>query len=171
MKSDIRRKEIAAILLSEKKPVSGDTLAKRMQVSRQIIVNDIAMLRESGYEITSVHKGYVLNKSPLLERVFKVRHLKSQTGKELTLIVDLGGTVADVFVYHEIYGKISASLNIFSHHHIEQFLNNLKSGKSIELMSITDGFHYHTIRAESTEILDMIEKRLLEEGFLIQENI
>ncbi len=167
MRAKERRKEIVTLLSESAVPVSGGALAELTGVSRQIIVQDIALLKAQGYDILSTHTGYVLNASPLAERVFKVRHTSSETEQELRLIVSLGGTVADVFVWHKVYGKIAAPLGIFSERSMEQFLDGIKSGRSKELMHITDGYHYHTVRADSSQILDTIEGALREKGFLI----
>lgn len=135
-------------------------------VSRQIIVRDIAILKNSGYDILSTHNGYIIQKSPLKERVFKVRHTTEQTEDELNLIVDLGGTVVDVFVWHKVYGRVSAKLNIFSRLQVKQFIEGVRTGKSTELMNITGGYHYHTVRADSEEALDNIGKALEERGYI-----
>lgn len=170
MKSAERRKAIIALLSSTKGPVSGGALSEQYGVSRQIIVHDIALLKSAGYDIISTHYGYLLHASPLLERVFKVHHSTEATEDELNCIVDMGGTVVDVFVWHKVYGKISAQLNIFSRHQVNQFLEGVRSGKSTELMTITGGYHYHTIRAENEEILDLIAKSLKAKGYLAPEN-
>ena len=167
MKADQRRKEIVTILMAEKRAVPGGELAERLHASRQIIVQDIALLRATGYEILSTHNGYLIKVTPLIERVFKVRHTSEQTGEELSLIVNLGGTVVDVFVRHKVYGKIEAPLHIFSLYGVEQFMKSLQSGKSSELMHITSGYHYHTVRAENEETLLRIAKALEEKGFLV----
>ncbi len=169
MKADERRKQIVNMLMSESEPVSGGALSEALDASRQIIVQDIAILRAAGYDILSTHYGYVMNSTPLCERVFKVRHTSEQTVDELTLIVDLGGTVVDVFVWHKVYGKIEAPLNIFSRHGIEKFMEGIKSGRSTELMHITDGYHYHTVRAESAEVLDRIAAALDDRGYIAPE--
>ena len=168
-KADQRRNAIIAYLSSEKEPVSGAELSKKFSASRQIIVQDIAVLRAAGYDIISTHEGYIIKSSPLIERVFKVRHTSEQTEDELSCIVDLGGTVVDVFVWHKVYGKMSAQLNIFSRLHVKQFIEGVRTGKSIELMNITGGYHYHTVRADSEEILDKIEKALEKRGYIAQE--
>lgn len=167
MKATERRKSIASLLLSETTPVPGAALAEQFGVSRQIIVQDIAVLKSAGYDILSTHTGYILQKSPLAERVFKLRHTAEQTEDELSCIVSLGGTVADVFVWHKVYGKIQATLNIFSPLRIQQFLEGVRTGKSSELMNITGGYHYHTVRADSEEILDLIEQALKEKQYLV----
>lgn len=169
MKADDRRKEIVSLLMSEQNPTSGTALAKRFGVSRQIIVQDISVLKAAGFQILSTHSGYLIHQAPLSERIFKVRHTSGQTEDELNLIVDLGGTVADVFVWHKVYGKVSAKLNISSRLHVRQFLERIRSGKSKELMNITDGYHYHTVLAESEEVLDQIEKTLIDERYIVPE--
>ena len=166
MKVDKRRKAIVNLLLASKKPVSGAELSEQFNVSRQIIVQDITVLKGLGYEILSTHNGYVMQKSPFLERVFKLKHTTEQTEDELNSIVDLGGTVVDVFVWHKVYGRISASLNIFSRLQVKQFLEGVRTGKSTELMNITGGYHYHTVRAESESILDKIGETLQQKNYI-----
>ncbi len=169
MKAINRRKEIAAVLTSSETPVSGSMLAEKFGVSRQIIVQDISLLKAAGYEILSTHHGYIVQSSPLKERVFKLKHSTTETEDELNTIVDLGGTVVDVYVWHKVYGKVEAKMNIFSRMHVKQFLEGVRSGKSTELMNITGGYHYHTVRADSEEILDVIEKALDAKGFIVPE--
>jgi transcriptional regulator of NAD metabolism len=167
MKGDARRRELVELLLSAETPIAGAVLARQLGVSRQIIVQDIAVLKAAGYEILSTHYGYVIQKTPLVERVFKVRHSSEETADELSCIVALGGTVVDVFVRHKIYGKIEAPLNIFSDNHVDQFIERIRSGKSSELMSITGGYHYHTVRADSEAVLSKITEALEKKGYLI----
>ena len=124
------------------------------------------MLKGLGYEILSTHSGYIVQKSPLKERVFKLYHTTEQTEDELQAIVELGGTVVNVFVWHKVYGRISATLNIFSRLQIKQFLEGVRTGKSTELMNITGGYHYHTVRADSEEILDKIGETLQQKNYI-----
>lgn len=166
MKAAERRKEIANFLMSETKPVSGGELSEKFDVSRQIIVQDISVMKAAGFDILSTHSGYIVQKSPLKERIFKVHHTTEQTEDELNTIVDLGGTVVDVFVWHKVYGKMTAQLNIFSRLHVKQFIEGVRSGKSTELMTITGGYHYHTVRAESEEILDQIGAALAAKNYI-----
>ncbi len=170
MKAIERRKEIVTLLLASKEAISGSILAEKCGVSRQIIVSDITILKGSGFEILSTHNGYMIQKSPLATRVFKVKHTREETEDELLSIVDLGGTIVDVFVWHKVYGKIIVPLNIFSRLGVSQFIEGVRSGKSSELMNITGGYHYHTIRAESEEILDSIEKMLKSKNYYLTED-
>lgn len=166
MKAEERRKDIANLLLSEKRPVSGGELSEKFGVSRQIIVRDISRLKEMGYNILPTYAGYIIQGSPLKEKVFKVFHTTEQTEDELKLIVDHGGTVVNVFVWHKAYGKMEANLNIASRVQIEKFIESVRTGKSVELMHITGGYHYHTVRADSDETLDLIEEKLKNSGYL-----
>lgn len=169
MKTEKRRKEIANYLLQSGEAVSGAALSEKFGVSRQIIVGDINNLKASGYDIISTHYGYVIRDTPLIKRIFKVWHTREQTEDELSLIVGCGGTVADVFVWHKVYGKISVPLNIFSEMQIRHFMEGVRSGKSSELMDITGGFHYHTVTAENEKILEEIEARLSDRGYIAPE--
>lgn len=169
MKAAERRNAIVNLLLSSTEAVPGNKLAEEFGVSRQIIVQDITILKGTGCDILSTHNGYILQKSPLKERVFKVYHTTRQTEDELSTIVNLGGTVVDVFVWHKVYGKLTAPLNIFSSLHIKQFLEGVRTGKSSELMNITGGYHYHTIRAESDEVLDKIGVALQAKDYIAPE--
>lgn len=51
MNGDERRNKIINILSSSKSPVAGVALAKELDVSRQVIVQDIALLRANGAAI------------------------------------------------------------------------------------------------------------------------
>lgn len=169
MRAEQRRKAIVERLLAAGEPVSGGTLSEELSASRQIIVQDISVLRAKGYDILSTHSGYIIKSSPHKERVIKVRHTSNETADELMTVVNLGATVVDVFVWHKVYGRLEAKLNIFSERGVMQFMDGIKSGKSTELMHVTSGYHYHTVRADSEEILDRVEAALTERGYTVPE--
>ena len=169
MKSEERRKSIVNLLLSEQRSISGNALSEKYGVSRQIIVKDISILKEQGNDILATNSGYVIRSSPLKDRVFKVVHTTEQTADELQTIIDLGGIVADVYVWHKAYGRMKANLNLSSRSQIDQFIESVRTGKSVELMHITGGYHYHTVRAEKEEILDRIGIALEEKGYIAPE--
>lgn len=170
MKCENRRKEIINIIKNSSLPTSGTALAGHFHISRQVIVQDIAVLRAEGYNILSTNRGYILNPSPNASRILKVSHTDEQIADELNSIVDCGGTVKDVFVNHKAYGVLKAPLNISSRHDAEAFLAQIHSGKSTPLKNVTSGYHYHTITADSEEILDLIQETLQNKGYLIQKN-
>ena len=166
MNSDERRKKIIEILHSSSSPVTGKDLANQLGVSRQVIVQYITLLRAQGYNIISTTNGYVCEDEEKISRVFKVVHTDEQTAEELNLIVDYGGRVEDVFVYHKVYGTVKAELGINSRMDVEKYMEELASGKSSYLKNVTSGYHYHTVNAPSVAILDVIQEKLSEKGFL-----
>lgn len=165
---NVRRKKILDLIARAEKPVSGSALGKATGVSRQVVVQDIALLRTEGHPITATARGYVLEKSNEPVRLFKLCHTSEQTEEELCAVVDLGGCVIDVMVNHRTYGKMSAPLNIRSRRDVQKFMEELRSGKSIPLLNITSGYHFHHISAESNEILDEIEEVLRKKNFLAE---
>lgn len=166
MKGEERRKQLLNILSSSNNPVSGGTLAKELNVSRQIIVQDISLLRANGATIFSTNKGYLLQEDRKYSRVFKVYHTDDQVEEELSTIVDAGGQIRDVFVYHKVYGVLKADMGIKSRRDIRAYMKEISTGKSSLLKNVTSGYHYHTIDAESEEILDAIQEELQQKGFL-----
>ena len=168
MSGEERRGKIIQALKNSDKAVSATTLAKEFDVSRQVIVQDVALLRANGKNIFSTNRGYLIQEDEETTRVFKVQHEDDEVEKELTTIVDLGGTVEDVFVYHKVYGVLRAEMNIKSRMDIRNYMEEIRSGKSSLLKNVTSGYHYHTVRAERVEILDMIQEGIAEEGGSLQ---
>lgn len=167
MNGEQRRKQLLAILSDSSTPVSGTVLAGQLQVSRQVIVQDIALLRANGAEILSASRGYLMMQNRHeCSRVFKLLHSDDQTEEELTLIVDLGGKVQDVFIYHKVYGVVRADMKIRSRKDIREFMENIRSGKSRLLKNATSGYHYHTIFADDMLTLDAIQEELAKRGML-----
>ena len=164
--SQVRRGRIVSDLVGSKKPLSGAALAKELGVSRQIIVQDIALLRANGHDIVATNRGYVL--APSREPQVFMRRFEEQTIDELETIVDLGGTVEDVMVNHRVYGKVTASLGLKSRRDIARFDEDMRTGRSSLLMTVTSGYHFHLVSAESEEALDDIEKALADKGYLAE---
>ena len=143
-----RREEIVNTIRSSMVPVSGKELAARFDVSRQVIVQDIALIRAAGYDIISTNRGYILNAPSQAERVFKVNHTDEQLEDELCSIVDLGGKIINVMVNHRVYGRMEAPLGITSRRKVKEFLEDIQSGKSSPLKNITSNYHYHRVEAD-----------------------
>lgn len=164
-----RRDAILGALRAASKPLPGSALARLGGVSRQVVVQDIALLRADGHDIAATNRGYVLRDAEDATRpvrLFKVRHTADQLEDELTCIVDLGGEVLDVTVNHRVYGKISAPLGVRSRRDVEQYLEGIRTGKSYPLMTVTSGYHFHRVAADSPEVLDEIEAALRARGYL-----
>ncbi len=168
MKANERRAEILSLITGSSTPVAAGCLSEKYSVSRQVIVQDIALLRAQGYGIISTNRGYVSDAGAGAERVFKCRHTLEGILSEGELIISLGGKVEDVFVNHRVYGKISAKLELSSRRHVEELYRSLVSGASKPLMSVTDGYHYHTVSAADEQTLDKIEAALKNAGVLIE---
>lgn len=166
MSAQKRREQILSIIKNSEKPVSGTSLAKQLAVSRQVIVQDIALIRANGVDVVSTNRGYVIGSSGKVSRVFKVHHTSENVEDELNLFVDFGGYIKDVFVYHKVYDVIKADMNLKSRADIRKYLQEIASGKSSLLMNVTSGYHYHTILADDNETLDLIQEELQANGFL-----
>ena len=169
MNGEERREKIFNYIRAMSKPVSANTLAVKYGVSRQVIVSDIALLKAGGSDILSTTKGYIMQYNAALTRVFKVLHTDEEIEDELKTIVDLGGRVVDIFVWHRAYGRVNAKMSIKSRRDITQLLDDLSSGKSSPLKNITSGYHYHTIEADSEETLEEIENALAQRRYLAPE--
>lgn len=59
-KAQTRREALLLLLKNGDEPLTGGILAQQLCVSRQIIVQDIALLRETGASIVGTSQGYVL---------------------------------------------------------------------------------------------------------------
>ena len=57
-----RREKLLSMLAKSKEPIAGAEMAKQLSVSRQVIVQDIALLRAADNNIVSTNRGYVLLK-------------------------------------------------------------------------------------------------------------
>ena len=167
-----RRRELIRVLEQSSKAVSGTDLAKQFDVSRQVIVQDIALLRATNKKILSTNKGYILVRDDTKEkskRIVCVLHKDSDILREFECIVDCGAKVLDVVVEHEIYGQVSADLLIQNRQDAISFVEQMKQCKSKALSCLTNGVHYHTIEADDEIMLDRAEASLKEAGFLVNE--
>lgn len=179
MTGEERRNRLLNTIREADAPISGAALAKQYQVSRQVIVQDMALLRAAHHEVYATPKGYVFHHEQdgtaeenedcdtVCSREYRVAHTDEQIEDELNTIVDMGGRVIDVVIKHEIYGTIRADLPINCRRQAQEFAEEIKSGKSRPLNNLMpDGIHYHTVEAESEETLDLIEQELQKKGYL-----
>lgn len=170
MEGKHRREKLIALLQQADVPVSGTDLAKHLGVSRQVIVQDIALLRAVDKNILSTNKGYVLHVpeqgNDSVKRSFAVSHNKAQIQDELYTMVDYGGKVLDVVVEHDIYGQITVDLILCNRLDVDEFIERVECSKSLPLNVLTDGVHWHTVEAVSEKVLDKIEEKLKEKGYL-----
>src|SRR3990172_49533 len=92
-----RRRGILSMLRRSGSPVVGSDLARRLDVSRQVIVQDIALLRARGHKILATPRGYLmLDAGPRASTQVACRHTSfEEMEDELSTIVGLGGTGAE----------------------------------------------------------------------------
>ncbi|MFP7495139.1 transcription repressor NadR [Terribacillus saccharophilus] len=152
-------------------PQKGSELAKQANVSRQVIVGDITLLKAEQYPIISTSEGYILQQHPVhaVERIVACQHPPERTEDELQLLVDLGVTVKDVRVEHPVYGQITASIMVSSRREVKTFLASIADSKAGLLSELTDGIHLHTLAADDGHIMDEAVEMLREQGFLVPE--
>ena len=171
MTGEERRKAILHHLKEQGSPLSGTALSRIFHVSRQVIVQDIALMRAENNRILSTNKGYLYRAdetdNPQPKRVLYVRHSTEQVLEEFMTVIELGGKILDVAVEHEIYGQIRVDLLIESGQDAQDFYNKLLSCHDNPLKVLTDDCHYHTISAPSERLLKLIENELRQKGFLI----
>ncbi len=165
-----RRTAILVYLERQSGPVTGSELARQFGVSRQLIVQDIALLRAENRNILSTNKGYVLfhpqEKQKGCTAVITVNHTLDQALDEMLSVVDYGGSILDVFIDHELYGQIRSSLMINDADDAREFFHKLSQSGAQLLKEFTEGSHYHTISAPSEKTLDLIRDELREKGIL-----
>lgn len=168
---DQRRAEIIRMLESSQNPISGTELARRLKVSRQVIVQDVALLRAINKNILSTNKGYLLfepgREAGESKKTVCVRHTTEQVLDEFYTIVDLGGKILDVVVEHELYGQIAVDLIIASRQDADEFYRKMQNNRVKPLKELTEDIHYHTIVAKDNVSIERIENALKEKGYLL----
>ncbi len=173
MNPNVRREKILEILNATPEPVAGSQLARQLGVSRQIIVQDISLLRASGEKILATPQGYLLMQSltgSVFTRTIATCHTLKELPEELNIIVDAGGKILDVIVEHPLYGELRGLLMLSSRRDVETFIKNLSKSKSQPLSALTHGIHLHTVEASSEEVFVHIEKELDRAGILLPGN-
>lgn len=168
MEAEIRRATLLSSLKKASEPIIARNFAEQFDVSRQVIVGDIALLRAEGQEILSTPKGYVMrsNSSERQERRIVCQHTFEQTLEELYLIVDYGGEIIDVIVEHPIYGELVGGLSISNRVEANEFVQKIKNNKTSLLAELTGGLHSHTISAKDQLTLDRIVEELKKKNLI-----
>lgn len=162
MDSASRRSQIMSILKRAGSAVTGTALSKQCNVSRQIIVGDVAILRAQGVAIISTPRGYQLvplNKGGI-QHVFVCCHGMDKTEAELEAIIDNGGIVHNVVIEHDVYGNLEGTLNLHSRRDIKQYIKRMEESQAQLLSAISGGIHTHLVEADSQEEIDAIQDAL-----------
>ncbi len=166
MSGKTRRGAILKELSNSNGAIPARIFADEFEVSRQVIVGDIALLRAEGHPIIATNKGYLIKEETegLLKKYIAMNHQKEDTRQELETFVKHGIIVESVTVEHPAYGEITGQLNIKTKEDIEEFLK-LKP----ELLSVlTEGVHIHTILCTNDAAYAKVKKDLRNQGLLYQ---
>lgn len=163
-----RKAAIIEAIRTSETPVSASALARKLHVSRQIIVGDIALIRASGTQIIATPRGYVWERSNAgSERKIAVLHAPQQMREELYTIVDQGAEVVDVIVEHPTYGQLVGQLQLSSRYDVNQFIDRMQGNEP--LSQLTHGVHLHTIRCRDAAVFERVENALRKKGLLYEE--
>ena len=169
MDASTRRSAVLKALTAADGPISASQLAAQFNVSRQIIVGDVALLRAAGEAISATPRGYVLDRVRQgITRTVACRHPIEGTEQELQIMVDNGCTVLDVIVEHAVYGQLTGQLQIRSRYDVAQFMERLNADGAKPLSSLTDGIHLHTLLCPDTDAYTRTCDALREAGFLLE---
>lgn len=172
MTSVERRAEIEKMLMNKAEPISATALAKDFNVSRQLIVGDIALLRASGKKISATPRGYVMiSDIDKDKQIYTIacNHTMENMKTELYSVVDNGGAILDVTVEHAVYGQIVGELQIFSRYDADLFLKKIQENSVLPLSKLTGGIHLHTIQCKDTEVFNRILDVLRKENILLEQ--
>ena len=168
--SDQRRQRIVGIISSARQPVTGTDLAMQLSVSRQIVVQDMAILRAAGADIISTPRGYLIGSKHASRAKFRgtlaVHHSRDQISQELNALVDVGLRVVDVIIDHPIYGELRGLLMLESRADVRAFLSRLEGTEP--LSSLTRGVHLHTVEASRAGAIEEGREALREVGILLE---
>ncbi|NTW72501.1 MAG: transcription repressor NadR [Eubacteriaceae bacterium] len=164
-----RRDKIISILKSAGRPVSGNELSEIFKVSRQIIVQDVAILRAEGEDIMATAKGYLCpdKLSGFIRKTIAVRHDSLMMEEELYIIVENCGRILDIIVEHPVYGEIKANLMLSTREDVEFFIQEFNRTKAEPLSKITNGVHLHTIEVPNMMTYDLIKASLKARDLLL----
>ena len=170
MSSNERREKLLQILKKSDKPVKGSELSAELQVSRQVVVKDIALLRASGLEIIATSNGYIVLDS--VKNEFKIKckthNYYDELYDELQTIIDLGGKVKDVIVEHPTYGVLKADLNVATNRDLRNFMQKAATNEFKQLSVLSPDYHIHTIEVDNDEIFEEIQKELKLKNILFE---
>ena len=168
--SGSRRDRILDVLRSSSEPVAGTALARELGVSRQAIVQDVAILRAAGVPIVATVRGYLLTPAPGAHAhrlVVAVRHAPAQAQDELLAIVDVGVRVVDVAVDHPVYGELRGPLLLESPADVRAWAKATAETRAHLLSELTDGVHLHTLESSDPDRLRRAASALAEHGYLL----
>jgi transcriptional regulator of NAD metabolism len=161
-----RRARLLDILTDAESPVTGSTLSALLGVSRQAIVNDIAILRASGNVISGGPHGYRIGPVLGMVEIIHCLHPPDRGREEWEILLDRGVVVLDVGVDHSIFGEIRAPVLVETRADIDRHADTITKAGEAPLSVITGGRHTHMVRAPNHDALEAAKRELDERGIL-----
>lgn len=167
-----RRRLIIDTLQSAVKPITGRALGEMTNVSRQVIVGDITLLKAKNEPIVATSQGYIYIQDQAtlgkIEKTIVCKHTPDQTMEELNILVDNGITVKDVKIEHPVYGDLSASIMVSNRNEVIEFIKRIRESEASYLSKLTeDGIHLHTIVADNEDQIKNAEEALRKADILV----
>lgn len=168
-----RRRTLLELIEASTEPITGSELARRVAVSRQVIVQDLSLLKAKGHQIVATARGYVYlsgDASPsAYTRKVVCRHAAEDMEAEMNAIVDEGVTIRDVIIDHPVYGSLTGQLMVKSRRDVRAFLERVEANQAAPLSHLTGGLHIHTLEADSADAIDAAVLELERLGVLVSE--
>lgn len=172
MLGEQRRQEILQLIKKRGTPITGTELAQFANVSRQVIVNDMNLLKAKNEPIISTSQGYYYFQQPTstsFTQKVVCYHDAKDAKDELYTVVDCGATVNNVIIEHPIYGEMTANLQLTNRLEVDRFIEQIMTHRAGLLSSLTDGTHIHTITAPTNEQLLCAIEGLRQKGYLVEQ--
>ncbi|MFB4158899.1 transcription repressor NadR [Geomicrobium sp. JSM 1781026] len=171
LRASERREAIVQWLKEEGAPLKGGELAERAGVSRQVIVQDMSILRAKEEPVLATAHGYMYmgdGQANNEREWIAVRHAPDEMKDELYTFVDYGLTVNTVVIEHEVYGELSGRIDVSNRRDVDAFCERVTDSGSALLSQLTDGVHLHLVEASRKEQITNAKAALREKGFLIE---
>lgn len=165
-----RRNLILDWLKATEEPLTGSSLAEKTNVSRQVICQDVSLLKARNEPIIATAQGYLYlqeQKQTRPSKVIACFHTPEQTKEELYLIVDCGVTVKDVKIEHPLYGDFTASIMVSNRSEVDQFYDKVQETNAALLSQLTGGTHLHTLQADTEQQIEQAIAKLDKAGFML----
>ena len=168
-----RRRTLLQLIEESTEPITGSELARHVSVSRQVVVQDLSLLKAKGHQIVATARGYVYLRQEttpaFYTRKVVCRHSADEIEAEMNAIVDEGVTLKDVIIDHPVYGSITGQLMVKSRRDVKAFLERVRAHSASPLSHLTGGLHIHTLEADQNEALDAAVAALDRLGILVSE--
>lgn len=173
MNNQMRREKLLEILRNEAAPITGVELSKRLKVTRQIIVGDVALLRSAGRPIMSTARGYILEGNVGEKGCNQILSCQGRSleekeiEREMDAVVDNGGVIHFLQLNTSVYGELCIPMNIRSRRDVRQYLEKVRKSGNPFITVITGGEHMLVVETHSREEMTAIEDELDALGLLI----